>query len=90
MIEKRKYIIQWYSKIKSLSHNLYNIYEGVTISSVTKNGERQMNVKLDDIKPFIPFARYSEGGIISFFKLVSEKGKEDLIFDGDGLRFLLI
>ena len=58
---------------QSLSHNLYNIYEGVTISSITKNGERQMNVKLDDIKPFIPFARDSEGGITSFFKLASNK-----------------
>ncbi len=82
LIEKRKYIIQWYSKIKSLSHNLYNIYEGITISSITKNGERQMNVKLNDIKPFIPFARDSEGGITSFFKLASDKGEGDLIFDG--------
>jgi hypothetical protein len=67
---------------QSLSHNLYNIYEGVTISSITKNGKRQMNVKLDDIKPFIPFARDSEGGITSFFKLASNKGEGDLIFDG--------
>ncbi len=67
---------------QSLSHNLYNLYEGVTISSITKNGERQMNVKLDDIKPFIPFARDSEGGITSFFKLASNKGEGDLIFDG--------
>ena len=67
---------------QSLSHNLYNIYEGITISSITKNGERQMNVKLDDIKPFIPFARDSEGGITSFFKLASNKGEGDLIFDG--------
>ena len=67
---------------QSLSHNLYNIYEGVTISSITKNGERQMNVKLNDIKPFIPFARDSEGGITSFFKLASNKGEGDLIFDG--------
>jgi hypothetical protein len=67
---------------QSLSHNLYNIYEGITISSITKNGERQMNVKLNDIKPFIPFARDSEGGITSFFKLASNKGEGDLIFDG--------
>jgi hypothetical protein len=67
---------------QSLSHNLYNIYEGITISSITKNGERQMNVKLNDIKPFIPFARDSEGGITSFFKLASDKGEGDLIFDG--------
>ena len=41
-----------------------------------------MNVKLNDIKPFIPFARDSEGGITSFFKLASNKGEGDLIFDG--------
>ena len=81
MIEKRKYIIQWYSKTKSLSHNLYNIYEGITISSITKNNKRQMNVKLNDIKPFIPFARDGEGGITSFFKLPNDKGEGDLIFD---------
>ena len=67
---------------QTLSHNLYNIYEGVTISSITKNSKRKMDVKLNDIQPFIPFARDSEGGITSFFKLASEKGEGDLIFDG--------
>ena len=81
MIEKRKYIIQWYSKTKSLSHNLYNIFEGITISSITKNSKREMNVKLNDIKTFIPFARDGEGGITSFFKLANDKGEGDLIFD---------
>ena len=74
---------------QSLSHNLYNIYEGITISSITKNGERQMNVKLNDIKPFIPFARDSEGGITSFFKLASNKGEGDLIFDGAWTRIFI-
>ena len=82
MIEKRKYIIQWYSKTKSLSHNLYNIYEGITISSITKNNKRQMNVNLNKIKPYIPFARNCKGVIISFFKLANDKGEGDLIFDG--------
>ena len=74
---------------QSLSHNLYNIYEGERISSITKNGERQMNVKLNDIKPFIPFARDSEGGITSFFKLASDKGEGDLIFDGAWTRIFI-
>jgi len=51
-----------YKEIKrgSLSHNLYCIYEGDTISSITKNGKRGMDVKLSDIAPFIAFARDSE------------------------------
>ena len=40
-----------------------------------------MDVKLNDIQLFIPFARNSDGGITSFFKLASEKGEGDLIFD---------
>ena len=68
-------------KDKKFKSYLYNIYEGITISSFTKNGERQMNVNLNDIKPFIPFARDGEGGITSFFKLANDKGEGDLIFD---------
>ncbi len=41
-----------------------------------------MNLQFNDIKPFIPFANDSEGGITSFFKLASDKGEGDLIFDG--------
>ena len=39
-------------------------------------------------KPFIPFARDSEGGITSFFKLASNKGEGDLIFDGGFTKIL--
>ena len=47
-----------------------------------------MNVHLDDSKPFIPFARDSEGGITSF-KLASDKGEGDLIFDGAWTRIFI-
>ena len=67
---------------QTLSHNLYKIYEGITISSITKNNKHNMEVKLDDIKPFIAFARDTEGGITSFLKLANDKGKGDLIIDG--------
>ena len=40
-----------------------------------------MNIQLDDIKHFIPFANDSEGGITSFFKLARDKGEGNLIFD---------
>ena len=48
---------------QTLSHNLFNIYECVTISSIKKI-VRKMNMKT------------------FFFKLVSDKGEGDLIFDG--------
>ena len=72
-----------YKEIKrgSLSHNLYCIYEGDTISSITKNGKRGMDVKLSDIAPFIAFARDSEGGITSLMKLANDD-YGDLIIDG--------
>ena len=67
---------------QGLCHNLYNIYEGVTISSITKKNKRKMKVKQNDIKPFIPFARDSEGGITSLLKLANDSGEGDLILDG--------
>lgn len=73
---------------KSLSHNLYCIYEGDTISSITKNSKRGMDVKLSDIAPFIAFARDSEGGITSLMKLANDD-YGDLIIDG-GLTKLFI
>ena len=80
-----------FGKIKrqKLSHNLHEIYEGVTISSVTKNGKRKLNVKNDDIKPFIPFARDSEGGITSLIRLASNNGEGDIIIDGGFTKLFL-
>ena len=40
-----------------------------------------MNVAFNDIKPFIPFARDSEGGITSLMKLADD-GCGDIIIDG--------
>ena len=65
-----------------LSHNLYKIYEGITISSITKNNKRKMDVKKNDIEPFIPFARDTEGGITSLLYLANNSGQGDLILDG--------
>ena len=41
-----------------------------------------MDVKNEDIFPFIPFARDSEGGITSLFKLANDSGEGELIIDG--------
>ena len=80
----RKEDIYKYGNIQrqKLSHSLIKLYEGVTISSVTKNGKRRLNVGYDDIYPFIPFARDSEGGITSLLKLANKSGEGDLILDG--------
>ena len=69
-------------KRQTLSHNLYTIYEGVTISSTTKNLKRGMDINKEDIAPFIPFARDSEGGFTSLLKLANDSGEGDLIIDG--------
>lgn len=67
---------------QTLSHNLYKIYEGVTISSIRKDNKRNMEVNQNDIAPFIPFARDTEGGITSLLKLANDSGEGDLILDG--------
>ena len=73
---------------QKLSHNLYKIYEGFTISSVTKNGKRCLDVKSNDIYPFVIFARDSEGGITSLFK-PANKEEGDLIIDGGFTKLFL-
>ena len=67
---------------QSLSHNLYKIYEGVTVGSVKKGNRRTMEVEQNDISPFIPFARDSEGGITILLILANDNGEGDLILDG--------
>ena len=74
---------------QKLSHNLYVIFEGETISSVTKDGKRKLNVKNDDIKPFIPFARDSEGGITSLIRLSRKNGEGDIIIDGGATKLFI-
>ena len=41
-----------------------------------------MDVKQNDIEPFIAFARDTEGGITSLFYLANDSGEGDLILDG--------
>lgn len=59
---------------KALAHNLGKIFEGVTISYVQYD--------LNKIKPFIPFARDSEGGVSSLFIPAEYKaGTGDIVID---------
>ena len=73
---------------QKLSHNLYKIYEGETIISVTKNGKRCLDIKNNDIYPFVIFARDSEGGTTSLFKPANEE-EGDLIIDGGFTKLFL-
>lgn len=79
----RKKNLYKYNNIQrqALSHNLYKIYEGITISSITKNYKRKMDFKQNDIESFIAFARNIEGGITSLLYLVNDNGEGDLILD---------
>ncbi len=47
-----------------------------------------LNVGLNDIKPFIPFARDSEGGITPLIKLANE-GYGDIIIDGGFTKLVI-
>lgn len=58
----------------TLSHNIGKIFEGITISFAPYN--------LEDIKPFKPFARDSEGGISSLFYTANlTTGTGDIVID---------
>ena len=58
----------------SLSHNLGKIYEGITIAFCTN---------VNNMAPFIPFAKDSDGGItIMFYCADNKAGTGDIILDG--------
>ena len=78
---------------KSFANNLYQIYEGKTISFIgTGNLWDEKNFKpLDNPKlllPFVPFSRDSDGGINSIF-YAGEEGYGDLVFDNSYTKFFL-
>ena len=78
---------------KSFANNLYQIYEGKTISFIGTGDlwdEKTFN-PLDDTKlllPFVPFSRDSDGGINSIF-YAGEDGYGDLVFDNSYTKFFL-
>jgi len=78
---------------KSFANNLYQIYEGKTISFIgTGDLWNEKTFKpLDDTKlllPFVPFSRDSDGGINSIF-YAGEDGYGDLVFDNSYTKFFL-
>ena len=78
---------------KSFANNLYQIYEGKTISFIGTGNlwdEKSFN-PIDDPKlllPFVPFSRDSDGGINSIF-YAGEDGYGDLVFDNSYTKFFL-
>ncbi len=78
---------------KSFANNLYQIYEGKTISFIGTGDlwDEKNFVALDDTKlllPFVPFSRDSDGGINSIF-YAGEDGYGDLVFDNSYTKFFL-
>ena len=78
---------------KSFANNLYQIYEGKTISFIgTGNLWDEKDFKpINDFKlllPFVPFSRDSDGGINSIF-YAGQDGYEDLVFDNSYTIFFL-
>ena len=78
---------------KSFANNLYQIYEGKTISFIGEGNLRDEKEfkPIDDPKlllPFVPFSRDSDGGINSIF-YAGEEGYGDLVFDNSYTKFFL-
>ncbi len=78
---------------KSFANNLYQIYEGKTISFIgTGNLWDEKDFKpINDFKlllPFVPFSRDSDGGINSIF-YAGQDGYGDLLFDNSYTKFFL-
>ena len=60
-------------KRSSIGHELFTIFEGISISYIKNDPE--------NIKPFIPFSIDNEGGISSLFYCADEKGHGDIVID---------
>lgn len=71
-----------------ISFNIYEIYEGITISySVEHLHSRVPLTDPEKLKPFIPFSKDSEGGINSLFYCGTENGEGDIIIDCGFTKF---
>ena len=83
-----------------ISHNLYKMYEGNTVSYIIenpnnkeilyfgKNEDLKMVTNPERLKPFIPFSKDSDGGFNSIF--YCSNGKEgDIIIDCSYTKFFL-
>ena len=68
---------------QSLSHNLGLIYEGITIGyAIDKKECKKISFgEYEKLKPFIPFAINSEGGISTLIYEADEEGRGDIIID---------
>ena len=78
---------------KSFANNLYQIYEGKTISFIGTGdlwNEKKFFAINDtnSLLPFVPFSRDSDGGINSIF-YAGEEGYGDLVFDNSYTKFFL-
>ena len=72
----------------SIAHNLKEIYEGITVSYACKKIENKfIPVSENEVSPFVPFSKDSEGGINSLF-YCGKNGKGDIVIDCSYTKFL--
>ena len=68
-----------------LDHNLYKLYEGITISYACDKSQNLGSPAPCDDKLILPFKKFfvdSSGGISSLFYLSDDKGRGDIFLDG--------
>ena len=73
-----------------ISHNIYQIYEGITISYAVPNiNSREPLTDPISLDPFVPFSKDSDGGINSLFYCGTNCGEGDIVIDCGFTKFFL-
>ena len=73
-----------------ISHNIYQIYEGITISYAVPNiNSREPLTDAISLDPFVPFSKDSDGGINSLFYCGTNCGEGDIVIDCGFTKFFL-
>ena len=73
-----------------ISYNIYEIYEGITISYAVPNiNSREPLTDPKLLEPFVPFSKDSEGGINSLFYCGTDNGEGDIVIDCGFTKFFI-
>ena len=73
-----------------ISYNIYEIYEGITISYAVPNiSSREAITDPKLLDPFVPFSRDSDGGINSLFYCGTDNGEGDIVIDCGFTKFFI-
>ena len=73
-----------------ISYNIYEIYEGITISYAVPNiNSREPITDYKLLEPFVPFSKDSDGGINSLFYCGTDDGEGDIVIDCGFTKFFI-